>query len=315
MVEPSTPASIRNVLLGASAGRPYLAGRRGKSRLAHVGCLLAAICFAIGLAARQSDAGIAKIGPVGKLDAAYRATLLGFPIGQITWTVDVRDKSFSATATGATAGLLLIFARGHGVAEAHGSFAGKQMEPANFAVNYSHGSSSEEIRIAFSGGKAREYLAPPPRPNPNVIPLTDGFRDGVVDPMTALIVPVPGTGDLPTAAGCNRTIPVFDGRMRYDMGLTFKRIEQVKADVGYEGPAVVCGISFAPLAGYDPTRYAIKYLQAERGMELWLAPLTGTRLMVPFRVSVPTPIGVGILQATRFDWTHQGAGSPPTRSN
>jgi len=35
-------------------------------------------------------------------------------------------------------------------------------------------------------------------------------------------------------------------------------------------------------------------------MELWLAPIAGTRVMVPFRVSVPTPIGLGVMQATQF---------------
>lgn len=300
---------------GVSFSLPCLAGRNGKSRLARVCCLLTTICFAIGLSVALSDGGVPTIHSVGKLDADYSATLLGFPIGQITWTIDIRDKSFSAAATGATAGLLLIFARGHGIAEAHGSLSGEQPAPSNFAVNYSHGSFSQEIKIAFSGGKAREYLAPAPQPNPSLIPLNDAYRTGVVDPMTALIVPVPGSGDISTPAGCEREIAVFDGRMRYEMGLAFKRIEQVKADTGYEGPAVVCGISFTPLAGYDPNRYAIRYLQAERGMELWLAPLTGTRLMVPFRVSVPTPIGVGILQATRFVWTLQTAGSAMTHSN
>ena len=33
---------------------------------------------------------------------------------------------------------------------------------------------------------------------------------------------------------------------------------------------------------------------------MWLAPIAGTRIVVPFRVSVPTPIGVGIMQATEF---------------
>jgi hypothetical protein len=315
VLEARNPAGVRNGPAGVSLGLRYLGGRYCRSPLAHACCLLIAICCSISLQVTLSDAGVAKTSLVGKLDAAYRATLLGFPIGEITWTVDVRDKSFSAAATGATAGLLLIFARGHGTAEAHGSFAGKQLAPSNFAVNYSHGSSSEEIKIVFSGGKAREYLAPPPRRNPNIIPLTDAFRNGVVDPMTALIVPVPDSGDASTAADCDRKIPVFDGRMRYDMGLAFKRIEHVKADTGYQGPVVVCRISFTPLAGYDPTRYAIKYLEAESGMELWLAPLTGTRLMVPFRVSVPTPIGVGVLQATRFVWTRQNSGSAPTRSN
>jgi hypothetical protein len=27
--------------------------------------------------------------------------------------------------------------------------------------------------------------------------------------------------------------------------------------------------------------------------------------MVPFRVAVPTPIGLGVLQATRFVWTRE----------
>jgi hypothetical protein len=106
-------------------------------------------------------------------------------------------------------------------------------------------------------------------------------------------------------AACARTIAVFDGRMRFNLKLAFKRIEQVQVQDGYQGPAAVCAVSFTPLAGYDPNRYAIKYLQAERGMEIWLAPLSGTRLMVPYRFSVPTPIGVGILQATRLVWTRQ----------
>jgi hypothetical protein len=35
-------------------------------------------------------------------------------------------------------------------------------------------------------------------------------------------------------------------------------------------------------------------------IELWLAPIAGTRVMVPYRVSVPTPIGLGVMQATQF---------------
>jgi hypothetical protein len=49
-----------------------------------------------------------------------------------------------------------------------------------------------------------------------------------------------------------------------------------------------------------PRRKAIKYLVAQREMEAWLVPIAGTRVMVPFRVSVPTPIGMGVLEATEF---------------
>lgn len=243
--------------------------------------------------------------PAAKLEAAYAVTLFGFPIGQITWTIELRDNRFSAAASGSTVGLLRIFANGHGNARAYGTVSGQRPLASDFLVSFTSGSSTENIKIVFSGGKAREYLARPPTPNPHLVPLTDAYRAGVVDPMTGLLIDVPGSGETTVPAACDRKIAVFDGHMRYDLRLAYRRIEQVKADRGYQGPAVVCGVSFTPLAGYDPNRYAIRYLQAERDMEIWLAPLTGTRLMVPFRVSVPTPIGLGVLQATRFVWTRQ----------
>jgi hypothetical protein len=49
-----------------------------------------------------------------------------------------------------------------------------------------------------------------------------------------------------------------------------------------------------------PGRAAIKYLIAQRDMEVWLAPVAATRVLVPFRVSIPTPIGVGVMHATQF---------------
>ena len=44
-----------------------------------------------------------------------------------------------------------------------------------------------------------------------------------------------------------------------------------------------------------PTRPAIKYLVEQRDMEIWLAPIGTTRVLVPFRVSIPTPIGQGVM--------------------
>ena len=99
---------------------------------------------------------------------------------------------------------------------------------------------------------------------------------------------------------CPKSTPIFDGRMRYDLQFAYKRLEQVKTEKGYEGPVVVCAVYFQPLAGYVPSRSSIKYLMSQRDMEVWLAPVAGTRVMVPYRISIPTPIGVGVMQATQF---------------
>ena len=57
---------------------------------------------------------------------------------------------------------------------------------------------------------------------------------------------------------------------------------------------------FTPVAGYIPSRAAIKYLAKQRDMEVWLAPIAGTRVLVPFRAQGPTPIGQAMLEAYEF---------------
>jgi hypothetical protein len=257
------------------------------------------------LLATRADPRTQLAGEPAKLDADYAATLFGLPIGHISWTIELHDNHFSAAASGETAGLLRVFARGHGVAKSRGIVTERRAAAADFMVSYVSSTSSDTIRIIFKDGKANEHLAHPPQPNPRVVPLTEAYRIGVVDPMTALLIDVPGQGETVAPPACVNRIAVFDGRMRYDLHLVFKRVEHVKAESGYQGPAVVCAIQFLPLAGYDPGRSAIRYLRAQRDMEIWLAPLTGTRLMVPFRFAVPTPIGLGVLQATRFVWTRE----------
>ena len=75
---------------------------------------------------------------------------------------------------------------------------------------------------------------------------------------------------------------LFDGRLRYDLKLAYKHMDSVKPDKGYQGPAVVCAIYFVPIAGYIPDRPVIKYLAAQRNMEIAFAPIAGTRILVPF---------------------------------
>jgi hypothetical protein len=44
----------------------------------------------------------------------------------------------------------------------------------------------------------------------------------------------------------------------------------------------------------------IKYLATERKMEITLVPIAGTRVLVPFRLAIPTPFGLAVLEATQF---------------
>ena len=253
------------------------------------------------LAVTMADAQQGRSSAQGKLDARYVVTLSGLPIGQGAWVIDIGDDHFTASASGATSGLLRVFASGQGQSAASGSISGGQLVPSSYASRIVTGDKSDEVRMVISAGAVKELAANPPTvASPDRVPVTDAHRRGVSDPMTASLIRVPGSGDTSVPQACQRTLSIFDGRMRYDLQLAFKRLERVRSERGYQGVAVVCAVRFSPIAGHVPERYAIKYLVQLRDIELWLAPIAGTRVMVPYRVTVPTPLGLGVMQATQF---------------
>jgi hypothetical protein len=237
----------------------------------------------------------------GRLEAQYTASISGIPIGRGNWIIEIANDQYTAAASGTTTGLIKFFTGAHGTGAAHGTMAAGQPTPTSYGATITYDHKVDDVRMALAGGNVTDYAAEPPLPPaPDRIPVTDADRHGVFDPMTSMLNRVPGTGDPVTPQACNRKVPVFDGRVRYDLRSEFRRMETVKADRGYAGPAVVCAVFFSPISGYVPDRPAIKFLVTLHDAEVWLAPIAGTRVLVPFRFSMPTPLGTGLLQATDF---------------
>jgi hypothetical protein len=237
----------------------------------------------------------------GRLDAHYEATLAGIPVGKGAWTIDISADQVSASAFGGTAGLLKAFAGGTGTGAAQGRVVNGALVSTNYSATTTTSKKSEAIRMVLSGGNVRESaIEPEPPVDPDRIPVTDAHRRGIYDPMSGAMLRVPGTADPLSPEACRTGAAIFDGRMRYDLKLDYKRMETVKAEKGYHGPAVVCSVYFSPVAGYIPDRPVIKYLAAQRNIEIAFAPVAGTRILVPFRMVIPTPFGTAMLEATQF---------------
>lgn len=235
----------------------------------------------------------------GKLEARYTASLAGIPIGTGSWTIDIGDSHYSAAASGVTTGLMRVFTGGQGRSSSNGTLNGKPSSA--YAATITTRKKTDEVRFTIANGSVKELkLDPPADDDPERLPVTEAHRRGVLDPMSAMLLHAPANGDMLSPEVCQRTLAVFDGRLRYDLQLAFKRMDKVKAEQGYSGLAVVCAVYFSPVAGYIPSRSAIKYVAKLRDMEIWLAPVAGTRVLVPFRFSVPTPFGLGLLQANYF---------------
>jgi Protein of unknown function (DUF3108) len=237
----------------------------------------------------------------GRLDAKYEATLAGIPVGKGTWTIDIGDDQFTAAAAGGTAGLMKAFAGGSGTSASQGKVVNGALVATGYTASTSTQKKSETIRMGLVNGYVKDFVIDPEPPvDPDRLPVSDAQRHGVYDPMTGAMLRVPGNGDVVAPDSCRTGAAVFDGRMRYDLKLDFKRMETVKAEKGYQGPVLVCALYFTPVSGYIPDRPVIKYLAAERKMEIAFAPLPGTRLLIPFRMTVPTPLGTAMLEATQF---------------
>ena len=268
--------------------------------------LTSALCSRLWLATLAGAGALFSLSPreaaaQGRLDAHYEATLSGIPVGKGSWTIEIGDDVFSATAQGGTAGLLKAFSGGNGSGASQGRIVGGALVASNYAATTNMSKKSETIRISLLNGNIREFaIEPEPPVDPDRIPVTDAQKKGVFDPMTGSMLRVPGTAELMSPDSCRTGAGIFDGRMRYDLKLDFKRMETVKADKGYHGPALVCAIYFTPLAGYIPDRPVVKYLAKERNMEVAFVPIAGTRILVPFRLTIPTPFGPAMLEATSF---------------
>ncbi len=276
------------LIVAPSCGRGLA---RGVARGATIAVALVLVLFA---AVPQASA-------QGRLDAVYEATLAGIPIGKGTWAIEIGEDQYGAAAQGGTAGLLKSFSQGSGQGSAQGRIVNGALVGQSYQASTTAGKKSEQIRITLTNGNVKEFsIDPTPPVDPDRIPVTEAHKRGVYDPMTASLLRVPGNGDLLTPEACHAGAPVFDGRMRYELKLDFKRLENVRAEKGYRGPALVCAIYFTPVAGYIPDRPVIKYLASARNLEIYFVPIAGTRILVPFRLVIPTPFGTGVLEATSF---------------
>lgn len=248
-----------------------------------------------GLACLASEAG------AGTVDATYSITLAGLTIGRASLSGVVENGSYNINVSAALTGLMGAITQGSGSGTARGGIGSMAPLSNGFAVTATNGSSSRTVQIGASSGNVRGVTIEPPLelPMEGRIPLREQHRQGVVDPISALVMPVRNGNPL-DKANCERRLPVFDGTQRFDVVLTFAGVRNVESDEGYSGPVLVCQARYVPVAGHRPDRRAVKFMIENRNMDTWLAPVNGGRALMPYRISVRTMVGTSVIEARRF---------------
>src|SRR5258707_2660890 len=103
------------------------------------------------LAVPCADAHVGLAHAQGTLDAQYSLTLGGIPFGKGTWRIDVRDDQFTASLSGATTGLLQLFARGKGTSAVRGTVSQGQPHGATYVSTIETDKKYDEVRMVMNG--------------------------------------------------------------------------------------------------------------------------------------------------------------------
>ena len=123
----------------------------------------------------------------------------------------------------------------------------------NYSASTTTAKKTEAIRMVLTSGYIKKEFSIDPEPpvDPDRLPVA-GIRIAAAstDPMRPMLR-VPGTSDPLSPEACRVSAGIFDGRMRYDLKLDFKRMETVKAEKGC-GQVVVAARCIHPGRGLHP---------------------------------------------------------------
>lgn len=233
------------------------------------------------------------------LDAAYDVSLLGMTFGKASLSGDIEGSRYKLDVQAKLTGLVGGFTGGRGSGAATGNLNAGKLSPATFAISSASTSESRTVRMALERNAVQAVeIEPPIDAKPDRVPISDAHRRNVMDPISAFLMPVEG-GRNSGAAACNRTLPIFDGAARYDIKLSYAGTREVTLD-GYSGPVSVCQARYVPISGHRALRPSTKFMAENKEISTWLAPIAGTTMMLPVRISVKTMIGTAVIEASRF---------------
>ena len=244
----------------------------------------------------------AKAEATTHLSVDYQVALGGFDFGHVGVQAQVTDTTYQLEAIIKTEGIAEQFFETTFALESQGVFSGNRVKPARFVSTYTEPDSSRRVELRYPHGRAPVMTANPAYEDgfgPNI-----GANDVLMtqDPISALLLPTTN------ASPCNRTLPLFDGRRRYDLHLTPDTrpgsrdgmTEMSGPEGSYSGPVLRCNVKMIPVAGYE-RKTLIKLLERDDSIKVWLAPVDDGRFWVPVRLTLRTPFGGAVMRASRFE--------------
>lgn len=235
------------------------------------------------------------------LKADYRITLAGLPLGQADLVGNFNGERYELRMNAKLTGLAGLFTgSGRGGAVATGAISGSRVLTSGFSATGKSSGAQRVVQVGLSSGNVTDVKIDPPfEVRPDRVPVTEAHKRAILDPLSAVLAVGAKSGRLDDPANCNRRLPVFDGTQRFDIVMSYAETKAVTKP-GFVGNVLVCNVRYEPVAGHRPARQAVKFMAENRDISVWLAPVDGTRILVPLRISLSTMLGTSVVEAEKW---------------
>ncbi len=227
----------------------------------------------------------------------YSVSIRGFPVGKAKLEAEIVDERYSVALSGGVSGLARLVADASTEAEASGRIGEDRPFADAFSYVWVENDETERASVRFNGSGAEEIALDPPRSRPErYVPMTAEAKADSVDVVSAVLWPA-ATGARPET--CERTLPLIDGKRRFDLEAQFVRVESFATrNRSRYYRAVVCSLRYKPIAGHRADKRGEDLLDGT-DMEVWLVS-TGNGLATPVRFQLTIGVGKVVFEATRF---------------
>ncbi|MGH6795051.1 MAG: DUF3108 domain-containing protein [Methylocella sp.] len=232
--------------------------------------------------------------------ARYKVSLIGLPIGEAVAAGSLGSASYRITLSAKLTGVAAMVANVKLALAATGARRNGSVAPFTYATTSASSQGIRTVRMSLDAGNVKAVeIFPPFEDKEGRVPVTAANKRNILDPATALIMAVPEGQPLVGPAACNRTIPVYDGYVRFDVILHYVGVRDVAVD-GYSGPVSVCAARYTPVSGHKRDSKSTKFMAENRDIEAWLAPIERAHIVVPLHVALMTLAGTAVIDAVEF---------------
>ena len=235
--------------------------------------------------------------------AVYDINFNGFNVGTFEFQSQAEQQSYTLLGNARLSVLLGAFTW-DGETRSFGLIVKQEPKPASFTFDFRSNLRVGSTKLGFANGAVTNIAhLPPEPPKPDVIPLREQHLKGVVDPLSAIMVISRG----PSANPCDRRIPIFDGKERFDLVFSYKRDRRVveQAPSGQPEGAHVCRVKYLPIAGHKADSDT-SFMAANNEIEVALRPIPSANVFIPYQISIPTMAGSATIVSKRVEIVSPG---------